>query len=309
MHRLSGGVGGFPGPGTVHSTGGATFVGACEVAGVTCGASGAYFAVEMCVTNAYAGNVIDVVDSATGNTTGTRLQCASGVVSAVVSGSACTFVTGNACSPLATTCATACTWSTIYNQLGTANFKDLNNPATVSSRLTLTLALLNGKACLAGNGAQWAQISGVTPNPTLAQPFTTVAISRRTGGFTSTQSIVDDNATYNMGYRATTNTVGSLSGTITATATDNVFNSIMEINASGAGNAFMVVNGAAGSTGTLTGAWSGAQPYYVGSFGGASSFLTGEICELLITTNALNAAGYGNLNTNQRLANRWGGSF
>lgn len=286
----------------------AGYQGPCDV--VTCTSNvDAFFAIEQCVTNAYSGNVVDVVDAATGNTTGTRLQCSSGVVSALVSGSACTFVTGNACSSLATTCATSCTFDRVYNQLdnGSGNFRDLIAPTSVSSRMTVTSSALNSRACLTGNGTtQFANKGGAFPNPTYSQPVTAVAVAKRTGSFTSTQSIIDDGSTYNMGYRASTNTVGSLSGTITATATDNVFNSIMEISVSGAGNSFMVVNGAAGTSGTVTG--SNAGPY-IGSFGGSSSFLTGQICEILIVSSALNATQYGNLYTNQRAANRWGTSW
>src|SRR5437879_10288669 len=75
----------------------------------------------LCYSNAYSGNVADITDAATGNTTGTRLQCSFGIVSALVSGSACTFVTGNACSSLATTCATACNVVTLYDQSGNTN--------------------------------------------------------------------------------------------------------------------------------------------------------------------------------------------
>jgi len=49
-----------------------------------------------CINKAYSGNVMDITDTATGTTTGTRLVCNNGVVSALVSGSACTFVTGPA---------------------------------------------------------------------------------------------------------------------------------------------------------------------------------------------------------------------
>jgi len=286
------------------SAGGA-YVGPCEVSGVNCVA---FYAVEACATNAYAGNTVDVVDTATGNTTGTRLSCASGVVSAVVSGSACTFVTGNACSSLATTCATSCVFKTIYNQSGTGTFPNLIDAASLSNRLTITQSALNSKACFTGNGSQYAHNSVATA--TLAQPLTVAAVAKRTGSFTSTQSIHADGNTQNIGYRASTNTVGSISGTITATATDNVYNSIMEVSASGAGNSVMVVNGAAGTTGTLTGSYGGGNSGYFGAFTNApTSALTGSICEVIITNNALNATQYGALNTNQRASNRWGNSF
>lgn len=284
----------------------AGYQGPCDVISCTTNTD-AYYAVEMCVTNAYSGNVADVVDSATGNTTGTRLQCSSGTVSALVSGSACTFVTGNACSSLATTCASGCTFNKIYNQLGNSNFADLAEPTTVSSRLTVTQSTLNSRACLTGNGSRSAQPSGASGAPSMPQPFTAASVARRTANFTSTQSIINDGNTYNMGFRNSTNLVGSLSGTITAAATDNVFNSIMELSVSGAGNSFMVVNGSPGTSGTVTGAFTGFQ-LLVASFAG-SSVLTGDICEILIINRALNATDYGNLNTNQRAANRWGSSF
>lgn len=74
-----------------------------------------------CYTAAYSGLVADITDAATGNTTGTRLQCSSGTVSALVSASACTFVTGNACSALATTCLVSCNVVTLYDQSGNTN--------------------------------------------------------------------------------------------------------------------------------------------------------------------------------------------
>lgn len=292
----------FPGPGVSGTAGGGGYTGPCEVSGVSCVA---FYAVEACATNAYSGNTVDVVDTATGNTTGTRLTCASGVVSAVVSGSACTFVTGNACSSLATTCATSCVPSTVYNQMGTGTFPDLTGPATLSVRLTISASSLNSKSCFAGNGAQY--LTNNVTIPTLAQPMTLASVSVRTGSFTSTQSVIAEGNTLNMGYRATINTVGSISGTITQTASDSSFHSIQEVNASGAGNSFMVVDGSAGSTGTLTGAFSGANAAVYGAFTNApASPITGKICEMLITNSAMNSTQAGNLSTNTRLSGRWG---
>lgn len=105
----------FPGPGTPASSGG----GYTGPGDVVSGAS-AWWGLR-CYNAAYAGNVADLTDSSTGTTTGTRLVCNAGVVSALVSGSACTFVTGNACSSLATTCATACNVEELYDQTGNAN--------------------------------------------------------------------------------------------------------------------------------------------------------------------------------------------
>jgi hypothetical protein len=138
---------------------GTAYVGPCDVSGVTCVA---YFSANGCAQNSYAGNVIDVVDTATGNTTGTRLQCASGVVSALVSGSACTFVTGNACSTLATTCATSCVHSTVYNQMGTGTITNLTLPTTVAARSIIVLNALNSKPCFFSSSSAQTAVSSTS---------------------------------------------------------------------------------------------------------------------------------------------------
>lgn len=71
-----------------------------------------------CYQAASTGNVIDVADTATGNTTGTRLKC-DGVGNLVaVVGSTCSFVAGGLCSSLATTCVVSCTVIKLYDQSG-----------------------------------------------------------------------------------------------------------------------------------------------------------------------------------------------
>jgi hypothetical protein len=114
-----------------------------------------------CFNAAYAGNVADITDTSTGNTTGTRLKCsAGGAVSAVVSASACTFVTGNACSPLATTCASACQVEELYDQSGNTNCTTACNltVGAFTSRPTFTKSSCAGLSgsqtwCMVGNGS------------------------------------------------------------------------------------------------------------------------------------------------------------
>ena len=105
------GVGGGFGP----SGGGGGITGPLDVIS----SANAFYSLR-CASNAYVGSVIDIVDSATGNTTGTRLQCTGGVAAptTLVSASACTFVTGNACSLLTSTCTVACKVVTWYDQSG-----------------------------------------------------------------------------------------------------------------------------------------------------------------------------------------------
>lgn len=130
-----------------------------------------------CITAAYSGNVADITDSATGNTTGTRLKCdGAGNVVALVSGSACTFVTGNACSTLATTCGTACNVSTLYDQVagGTACNGGVCNliNTTNANRPTLTVSCQNSQPCMAFASAN-SQIltTGAIAVGTISQPY------------------------------------------------------------------------------------------------------------------------------------------
>lgn len=299
------GVSFFPGPGSPASSG---FVGPCDVSGVTCVA---YFSAGACATAAYSGNVADIVDSSTGTTTGTRLQCSNGVVSALVSASACTFVTGNACSSLATTCATACTYSSavgggggVYNQMGTGTFPNMT-ANVVANRIPLSTSVLNSKPCFTGAGITKLIEGGGTA--TLAVPYTLITVANQpTASATAARFFANLAVTITFGFRSS-GVVGSQGGTITQTATPG-FHAFMEINGSGAGASSVVVDGVAGTAGTLALGWS-ADTLILMNDGGAANGLIGSGCEFIITSNALNPTAYAALNSNIRLANRWGNSF
>ena len=282
------------------------FQGACDASiGATCIA---YYSAFGCATAAYSGNVIDVVDAATNVTTGTRLQCSGGVVSAVVSGSACTFVTGNACSPLATTCATSCLFVTIYNQMGTGTLPNLIQPGSFSNSLIVTLSALNSKACLSNNGSQTAQSPVIG---TVNQPFTYAAVAERTANFTSLGRIIASAAGgSNIAFRNATNTFGASGGTaVTETANDSVFHALVGI-INGA-STLPVVDGVpgtpgAGGAGTIT---ADLEITSDSNSGPGGSNMTGLLCEAVIYSSALNSTQYAAYNSNTRLANRWGSSF
>jgi hypothetical protein len=153
--------------------GGSTFVGPGDVV------SGALmWWGTRCYSNAYSGNVVDVVDASTGDTTGTRLQCSSGSLVALTSASACTFVTGNACSPLATTCASGCNIVNLYDQIGTACTGGCTlTQATNANRPAFTVSCVNGHPCMtfpSNTSAILANLSGTIS--TQAQPFTLSAV-------------------------------------------------------------------------------------------------------------------------------------
>ena len=242
------------------------------------------------------GSIADVVDSATGNTTGTRLQCASGVVSALVSASACTFVTGNACSSLATTCATACKVVTLYEQSGGGGGN--MTQATNADRPTLTLSALGGKNCMAFTSVQ--QLNGST-SISQAQPVTAIAVAERTGAFTTTATIFDTHSS-NTGlvFANTANTIDSFAGTatISAAATDSAFH--VAIATFNGASSSLVVDGGTATTGNPgTSGFTGIYEIGPGGFGG----ITGNICELAAYFTALTPTQISAFNSNAHGSN------
>lgn len=218
----------FPGPGTIHTTGGAAFQGPGDIVS----GSSAYWGL-ICYNTAYTGKVADLVDAATGNTTGTRLQCAAGgTISALVSGSACTFVTGNACSSIAITCATACSILTFYDQSGSANCGSTvacdMTQATLADQATFTQNCNGTKFCATSNTNTTYSVA--IPVATINQPYSVSAIYKRT--VTSGTQLLFYAGSNNIQLAGN----GAGAGYITAsgtnlayTATDNAYHSVQGI--------------------------------------------------------------------------------
>lgn len=201
-----------------------------------------------CYTSAYAGNVADVVDTSTGNTTGTRLQCASGTVSALVSGSACTFVTGNACSALATTCATACKVVTLYDQSGSNKCNSSASPcdvtnATNANRPDYITSCLGGLPCLrAATVAAKLTLASATSHAAVSQPFTFSSVSKRIASFTTYQVVCCD-AAFQVAYAVTINNAVYVSGAgnTTQTASDSAAHNYQMVS-NNAGTSYLTVD-------------------------------------------------------------------
>jgi hypothetical protein len=93
-----------------------------------------------CPSVSYPGNLFMVTDSATSNTTASKATCSGGVVS-FATGANCAgpAVSGNTCSPLATTCSSACNVYELFDASGQSNCSGPCNAtqATNASRPTL----------------------------------------------------------------------------------------------------------------------------------------------------------------------------
>lgn len=146
-----------------------------------------------CYSAAYSGNAFDLVDTATGNTTGTRVQCSGGTLSALVSGSACTFVTGNSCSPVATTCAISCSVVTMYDQTGNSNCTATPCHLTQATNANRPIYLTSGCPSSLTSCAKFlvSTMELDSPTITLALPITFVATAIRTQNFTTQSGILD----------------------------------------------------------------------------------------------------------------------
>ena len=255
-----------------------------------------------CYNNAYAGNVADITDSATGNTTGTRLQCSSGTVSALVSGSACTFVTGNACSSLATTCATACNVLTLYDQSGALKCAGaiactVTNAAN-ADRPTVTVSCQNSHPCMVFNGSAQQMLSAANLASTQAQPIYMSFVAKRTGNFTSFAGVAvpgSGGSPYG-GFANAANQITCYAGnTASVAATDNAVHAA-QIQFNSTTSVFYVDGASTTGQNCGTGSASGAQPTVGNS--GFGQLMTGQVMEVGFWAGS-NTGSNSTMNSNQ----------
>lgn len=220
----------------------------------------AYWLTDSCYNAAYSGNVVDVQNA--GATLGTRRQCSSGVVSDLVSGSACTFVTGNACSTLATTCAVACFIVNLYDQTvgstggGTlcgGGACTLTQTSLQTKQPTYTANAIGTSHCGTFVGSSLQNVAA-TGTFTLAQPFTLTMMSERTSGTSDLLAVVRNTAsaagTIRAGYANSANKADMYAGVSVPagiTASDTHFHSLNDVfdNANAQGGSGISVDGAA----------------------------------------------------------------
>ncbi len=246
-----------------------------------------YWAPNRCYASATnATNIVDVVDAATGNTTGTRMQCnTGGVIAALVSGSACTFVTGNACSALAVTCAVACNIVNIYDQTG--NSAGTFTQATNANRPAyITGGSPGGKDIARFTGSQNMTFSiSVSKNT----PFTMYTTAKSTT--TSTVcAIGTDTANSQLGSNATTAGDAFLYGgganIIELPAANNTWHNLSGDNLGGGLGNLYADGSSSGNLTLINSTWQTTAGF--GSAGDSSNKYTGDIGEdLLMATKGL----------------------
>ena len=295
---------GFP-PGTFNSRAALdarTYVGLGDL---SLGTFWGHWSADRCYAKAYSGTVVDVVDAATGNTTGTRRQCNNGVISDLVSGSACTFVTGNACSSIATTCAVACNVVTFYEQTGNTNCHTTvacsPTQATNANRAAFVLNAFNGHACALFTGSSSQSYTKPIIDTGQTQPMSFIGELERTGAFTSLGTPMQPDQP-SIGFANSANTVDIYAGTAQSyTVSDSALHSLVGIFNGASSN--LITDGVAGTVSNA-----GADTIRSSGFGdmiigadNAPHYFTGYFCEMAVvagdqTSNAAainsNQAGY-----------------
>lgn len=275
------------------ATGGGSFQGFGNIQ-----AAYAYWSCGRPYTATYSGNVCDVITAA--GTTGTRLiGNGAGGITSLVSGSACTFVTGNACSPIATTCASTCYVSTAYDQSGNTNCGAAACnaiQATQANRPIYNSNYQGGLACLTPQGTSMQPM--LTVSTTLAQPYTLSIVTKSpasggtTGVFSGSATAIGmawDSSTSWQVFASTAQHVTGLTGS-TFYAMQNVFDT------SGAGSK-VYANGVSNSISPGTVGFSGEDFVLMGD---SFDTPTQPMCETAVIASNPGATVLGNVTTNQR---------
>jgi hypothetical protein len=283
--QLSGGVGGFPGPGTVHSAA-AGFTGPGDVV------SGAYawYSCSRGYNTADTANACNVCLPA--DTTCADLTLSAGFAVVPGSLSTCNITT------------VICTVKTAYDKTG--NGRDMTQ-ATEANRPTFRPAMASNNCpttalpCMLFVAASSQRL--VTAGTfTLSQPITASAVFNRTAaaigqelfGFGVDVSLFQQNS------NTIALMVGGSAGTPTAAATDGSWHAIQGVVSGASSNAYVDGATTAVSAGTGSVAAKGiklAGPAFVANIWG------GYIAEVGMWNSAFNATQAGNMNTNQHGAN------
>ena len=241
-----------------------------------------------CYNAAYTGSIADVWDSATGSTTETLLTCSSG------------GVINETINSLATTCATACSIKTLFDQSGNTNCSSAAcnlSQATNADRPTFTRNCITTKPCLTFNGTTTFLSNG--GNLVQAQPFSINAVAQRTGNFTSNGRVFTFVASVILNFTTSANTFGIFAGSnLTGAATDNTMFGFMTLFNNTTSKVFK--NGASLASGTAgTNAPSTSIVMGAASIVGGGNFLTGNVTEGGIWAGDKTGSA-ASLNTNQQ---------
>jgi hypothetical protein len=291
----------------INIAGGAAFSGPGDVV------SGAtiYYGFQ-CYNNAYSGSMALLTDSATGNTTATLLQCASGVISAAA-GTVCTGpgVPTNTCSPLATTCVVACNVYEMFDQSGALSCGGAACPviqATNANRPTFSQSCINSKFCFQTTVAgQQGMASGSGISFTIPQPFSMDSVVNFTATASDFQNVLADEAAAVQWFYGNSNATdtfdvfaGGVVGLTDASCTFNTARTYIGVINGAASLAVCggTASGALSAGGTAWGGGTAKRVTIAGNTIAANHFATGSFARIGMWPIAFNSTQYGNLHSN-----------
>lgn len=294
--QLSGGVGGFPGPGTAHTAAAAySGPGDVDTGGVL------FYSCARAYNAAYANganSLCDLVDSAAPSTVICTLRVATTGFADLTG----TYCTGSVTPAVKCAAATGgvCNVSKMYNQVAPGTNDATNTTAATQPKLTFSaLGGLPGITCTN------AAASAITTTGTITQnaPYTLVAVAVRTPSSATEGGIFGENGsgTVTLTYINATNTVGyRAAGNLnSATASDTNFHALAAVAPSGT-NSTVVVDGS-GTTAAPIGT-NITVPMRVCRSANGTASLNGSIMEAGLWNSAFSSTIYGNMSTNQHSA-------
>jgi len=257
-----------------------------------------------CYSNAYSGNVADVWDTATGNTTETLITCSPG------------GTLNQTIHALSVTCAVSCSVKELYDQSGAnkcggsaCNWFGGAPPTNFAEWPVLQLNAINSSYCMSFNPSNSQLIKNTTVSFYQLQPYTMEAIALRTTGQGATFNFLWGNAGGGGGaaqlyYDTGNNQISATSGIdLVVSATDGVFHAINYV-ATGSTTSKLQIDGNI-TTGTNTGSgtWgtSGSPTDMDIGVDGFSNFMNGTICEVGVAAGD-QSGNLAALNANQHAA-------
>ena len=235
-----------------------------------------------CYQATSSGNVADVWDSATGNTTETLLKCSGsgGKINQTIN-------------PLSITCAIGCVVATLYDQSGQTLCNAGASPcnltqATNANRPTLIQNCLGIQPCMAWTSTQLL-VAAISGNA-VAQTFTVSSVAKRTGSFTSQSTITGmSGGQVQVMFFSTANQVAAYAGTLSAgvAATDSSWHALQMI-FNNASSTINVDNATiTGSLTTNTNGWGGGGT--LPCMGKCNNALTGNTAEVGVWSGGFSA--------------------
>ena len=219
-----------------------------------------------CYNNAYSGNVADIWDSATGNTTETLLTCSSG------------GTINQTINALSVTCAVACKVKTLYDQSGAGDCSGVcdlvPNVGFGSTRPVFTQNCIGSLPCMTFASASNIFFDSANASAGHATPTSLAAVALANSGRGGNENLVGLN--YVVRYPSTASTIQDPFGT-TATASDDAFHVVIYFGNNGA---TFNIDGSNGSSNSVGGVPAISAAAYNIANSNTGNTLDGKISEL-----------------------------